>query len=140
MAMLVLDHWVEERVRNDRKSRGIDGHDEVWGGIYVIFPPLDNEQQELRAAFVDLLYRVVRQLDLGKVRPGVNISDRDDDWTLNYRCPDVVVFLNGTTAINRGTYWFGGPDFAVEILSEEDRSRDKLGFYASVNVRELLLV
>src|SRR5262249_46987083 len=37
---------------------------------------------------------------------------------------------------------FGGPDFAVEIMSPHDRSREKFGFYAKVGVgvRELLLV
>jgi Uma2 family endonuclease len=57
-----------------------------------------------------------------------------------YRGPDVVVFLEGTTAINRDSYWFGGPDFAVEVISKGDRSRKKLDFYGKVNVRELLLV
>jgi len=34
----------------------------------------------------------------------------------------------------------GGPDFAVEILNPGDRTPEKLPFYASVNVRELLVV
>ncbi len=38
------------------------------------------------------------------------------------------------------SHWFGGPDFAAEVLSRRDRSREKLGFYAAVGVRELLLV
>jgi len=33
-----------------------------------------------------------------------------------------------------------GPDFAIEIISPEDSSRDKLDFYAKVGVRELLIV
>jgi hypothetical protein len=59
---------------------------------------------------------------------------------LNYRCPDVAVFLHGGTAVNRGTHWFGGPDFAVEIVSEDDATHDKLDFDASVGVRELLII
>jgi Uma2 family endonuclease len=77
---------------------------------------------------------------LGKVRPNVNISDRDEGWTENYRGPDVAVFLHGTKAVNRKTHWVGGPDFAIEILSEGDRAREKLDFYAKVRVRELLLI
>ena len=38
------------------------------------------------------------------------------------------------------THWYGGPDFAVEVISPYDRSRKKLDFYAKVGVRELLLV
>jgi len=36
--------------------------------------------------------------------------------------------------------WLGGPDFAVEIVSPDDASRDKLDFYARVGVRELLVI
>jgi hypothetical protein len=38
------------------------------------------------------------------------------------------------------TFWLGGPDFVVEIVSPDDASRDKLEFYSSVGVRELLLI
>ena len=72
--------------------------------------------------------------------PGANITDLEEGWTHNYRCPDVVVFLKEGRAIDRGTHFLGGPDFAVEIVSEFDRSREKLPFYARVGVRELLLV
>jgi Uma2 family endonuclease len=62
---------------------------------------------------------------LGKVRPGVNISDRIVDWKHNFRVPDIVVFLNDTLAECHDTFWFGGPDFAIEIVSPDDRTRDK---------------
>jgi Uma2 family endonuclease len=34
----------------------------------------------------------------------------------------------------------GGPDLAIEILSEGDLARSKLDFYAKVNTRELLIL
>ena len=71
---------------------------------------------------------------------GCNVSDQPKRWRTNYRCPDVAVFLPGNPAEDRGSHWFGGPDFAVEILSRFDRIREKFGFYAKVGVRELLLV
>ena len=52
----------------------------------------------------------------------------------------MAVFLTDNPAERCGAFWYGGPDFAIEIVSPEDRSRDKLEFYASVGVRELLLV
>ena len=52
----------------------------------------------------------------------------------------MAVFLNDTRATNQGTHWFGGPDFAVEIVSPNDRTREKLDFYASVGTRELLII
>lgn len=54
--------------------------------------------------------------------------------------PDVTVFLNDNPAENRNTHWFGGPDLAVEVVSDNDKSRKKLDFYASVATRELLIV
>ena len=135
---MILDEDVLDAIIDDRQATGADRRDEVWDGVYMIMPqPNDTHQEivaELLITFRDALGRTP------KLRPGVNVSDRDDDWTKNYRGPDLVVFLEGTTAINRDTYWLGGPDFAVEVISKGDRSRDKLDFYAKVNVRELLLV
>ena len=71
---------------------------------------------------------------------GVNVSDREFYWKENYRCPDVAVRLNETSAVNMETHWFGGPDFAIEVISPKDEARLKLPFYASVGVRELLIV
>ena len=42
-------------------------------------------------------HAVVDAGGLGEAFPGVNVSDRSDDWTQNYREPDVAVFLEGTT-------------------------------------------
>src|SRR5207249_2384332 len=74
------------------------------------------------------------------VYAGVNVSDREVKWRKSFRCPDVAVFFPGNPAQDRKTHWFGGPDFAIEIISPYDRSRRKLPFYAKVGVRELLLV
>jgi Uma2 family endonuclease len=68
------------------------------------------------------------------------VSDRETGWEHNYRCPDVVVYLAGTRAKSCDTHWRGGPDFAVEIVSDYDRTRDKIEFYAAVGTRELLIV
>jgi Uma2 family endonuclease len=86
------------------------------------------------------LYEAIAKEKLGRVFPGVNLSDREDDWTKNYRCPNVVVFLNDTTARDCDTHWLGGPDFAIEITSPHDQTRDKLPFYEKIATRELLLI
>ena len=74
------------------------------------------------------------------VLPGANVSDREVGWNQNYRCPDVVVYLAGTRAKNCETHWCGGPDFAVEIISDDDRTRDKIPFYSQIGTRELLVI
>ena len=139
MPMLVLDEQIQASIVAERQATD-DRWDEVWEGVYVV-PPLPNDEHQeighlLGFAFQDSLGRD----SLAKIRPGVNVSDRDEGWKQNYRCPDVVVFLPGTSAVNRDSHWVGGPDFAVEIVSQGDKSRDKLDFYAKVNVRELLIV
>jgi len=138
MTMRICDPYLAEHLRAERKATGADRWDEVWEGVYVVAPLPNDEHQELVADFVYVFKSTAGPA--AKVRPRVNVSDRDEGWTHNYRGPDVVVFLPGTKAVNRGTHWVGGPDFAVEILSEEDRSREKLPFYGKVGVHELLMV
>lgn len=140
MVALINDPWLEKRIIDERQRRGIDQHDEVWDGTYVIYSPKDNEHQELKGGLTSALLIALEWGALGDVRPGVNVSDRKVDWNHNYRCPDVAVFLNDTKAENCDTYWYGGPDLAVEITSPGDRSRDKLDFYGKVGTRELLIV
>jgi len=140
MVVHVNDPLLEQYLKAERQLTGVDRFDEVWEGIYMMAPLADDEHQELQARLTAVFQTVVGWSGLGLVRAGVNVSDRDDDWRFNYRCPDVVVFLPNTSAQNKGSHWLGGPDFAVEILSPYDRSRDKLDFYSDVLVRELLLI
>jgi len=140
MPVLVTDPDLEDRLKRQRQLSGGDRFDEVWEGVYMMAPLADNEHQSLAGRLTGALQAVLGWSSAAKVLPGANISDREQAWEENYRCPDVVVVLPGTKAIDRGTHWFGGPDFAIEILSPYDRSREKFPFYASVGVRELLLV
>jgi Uma2 family endonuclease len=140
MAILSVDPIELARLIRERRECGGDRYDEVWDGVYVMSPQADNEHQELG---VDL--SAVIKLATGfdkriRIFAGCNVSDRPRRWKKNFRCPDVAVFLPGNPAEDRDTHWFGGPDFAVEILSPYDRSRQKFGFYAKVGVRELMLV
>lgn len=43
-------------------------------------------------------------------------------------------------ANDRKTHWYGGPDIALEVVSPDDRSRDKLEFYARIATREVLVL
>jgi len=140
MDLLILDPQLKSALIRQRRRRGLDHHDEVWDGVYVMSPLADDEHQELVGNLTHSFVVTIAYAGLGKVRPGVNVSDRADRWKRNYRCPDVVVYLNGTKARNLATHWLGGPDFAVEVISRYDRSRKKLDFYAKVGTRELLLV
>jgi Uma2 family endonuclease len=140
MPAFIADPVVEKRLRAERQAAGADKYDEVWDGVYVVMPLPNNEHQGLVSRINNYLFLAIEAAGLGRVFPGVNVSDRRQNWEQNYREPDVAVFLNGSSAEDCGTHWLGGPNLAVEIVSPNDRSREKFEFYARVGVEELLLV
>lgn len=140
MSALILDPGLVEQMIEQRRAWGADKHDEMWDGVYVMTPLPNNEHQQLAMMLAHALYETVAKEKLGEVFPGVNISDREDDWTKNYRCPDVVVFLNDTQAKDCDTHWVGSPDFLIEVTSPYDQTREKIPFYEKIATRELLLI
>jgi Uma2 family endonuclease len=140
MDLLITDPGISRKIIRQRRLRGIDQKDEVWEGVYVMAPPPNNEHQGFIGKMGTVFTLAIEWTGLGLVLPGVGITDRNEGWTKNFRVPDVSVFLNGTSALNKKSHWYGGPDFAVEIISDHDRSREKFDFYARVGVKELLLV
>ncbi len=140
MDMIILDPTLQARIIRDRRERRGDRYDEVWDGVYVVAPVTDNEHAALVASLTFAIGQAVPEPDLDTILMGANISDQEDDWERNYRCPDVVFFRYGSAAEERDTHYFGGPDLAIEIVSQHDRSRRKFDFYAKVNTCELLIV
>jgi Uma2 family endonuclease len=140
MSVLILDGLAAAKLIEDRRAQGLDRFDEVWDGVYVMSPLPEWYHQEIVLDLAAALKKSLSRARLGRVVAGCNISDRNEDWSSNYRCPDVVVFLETTQAIFRGAHWQGGPDFAAEVVSDNDRTWDKLDFYASLGTRELLIV
>lgn len=140
MTAIIVDPDLQRRLIRRRRTRGEDCYDEVWEGVYVINALPNDEQQSIVSRLTHIFETVVGERGLGQIRPGTNISDRHQGWKENYRCPDVAVFLNNSTAINRRTHWQGGPDLVVEIASPRDQTWEKIEFYASVGTRELIIV
>jgi Uma2 family endonuclease len=140
MPVYLTDPDLEDRLKAERAATGADRYDEVWEGITFMPPLANNEHQSMRIELAVVAHVALGEKARGRVYPGVNVSDREEDWLDNYRCPDVAVFLPGCLARDCGTHWWGGPDFAVEIVSPRDRSLEKLDFYALVGVRELLVI
>jgi Uma2 family endonuclease len=140
MAVYLVDSDLERRLKAERQLSGADRLDEVWDGVYFIAPLANNEHQFFQTQVAIVLQIAIGSVDQGTAYAGINVSDREKGWRKNYRCPDVAVILPGCKAKNCGTHWFGGPDFAAEVVSPKDRSREKLPFYSAVGVRELLLL
>jgi Uma2 family endonuclease len=140
ITLLIQDPDLVKTTVAARAASGADRYDEVWDGVLVMTPMPNDAHQEIQMDLAAILHQVAGKSIGGRVRAGVNVSDRIDDWRVNFRIPDIAVFLPGTKATNCGTHWCGGPDFAVEITSPGDQTLDKLPFYAAVGVRELLVV
>ncbi|HEX3999210.1 MAG TPA: Uma2 family endonuclease [Pirellulales bacterium] len=140
MATLVTDPGLERQIRAQRAEWGGDRYDEVWEGTYLMNPSPNLEHAEIQAGLSTAFRLVLGLLHPAKVYPGINVSDRADDWTKNYRCPDVVVIFPTNPGRDCGAYFLGGPDLLVEILGPYDPSREKIAFYERIGVRELLIV
>jgi Uma2 family endonuclease len=138
---IVISDPVEIRtIIRHRRHFGVDRFDEIWNGTYFVSPGPDNLHQLLVMKLLAAIGSSLGELPGLEILPGINVSDRSDDWTKNYRSPDVSIFFPGNPAEDRETHWLGGPDVAFEIISPKDRARKKLPFYAKVGVRELFLI
>ena len=100
MPTLIVDQHLEKRLRTERVASGADRYDEVWESIYVMNPMPNVEHQQLVNRLASIFQDVIDWPGKGDVRPGVNVSDRREDWRENYRVPDVAVFLKDGQASN----------------------------------------
>jgi Uma2 family endonuclease len=139
-AVVIHDPVFAKEFIRSRQQREIDKYDEVWEGVYVVPPLAGNTHQGLVGGMSAILFNVIQLEGRGSVFPGANVSDRRENWEHNYRCPDLVVVLKDSQAVDCSTHWFGGPDFLVEVLSPGDVSEKKIPFYSKIRVQELLII
>ena len=141
MTSIIADRELEKELIRRRQETGGDRWDEVWEGVYVMNPLPNPEHQDIVAAVGGLLMALFRLTGKGVVFNGVNYATNPDDWQHDYRCPDIAVFLNDNTeAEQHDTFYTGPADFLVEIVSLDDRVREKLPFYEKLRVHELLII
>lgn len=138
--VVVCDKELSAKLIQERQARGADHHDEVWEGVYMMSPLADVEHQEIIGRLTMVFGFALAFDGRGTILPGVNVSDRDENWKHNFRIPDLAVYLKNSATKLQGAFANHGPDFAVEVVSKNDRTREKLDFYAKVGVRELLIV
>ena len=141
MPTIVLDETLAESILAERRAKGNRTGEEVWEGVTYIMPQPNNEHQDLAMMFA--LYFGIAVIVGGKggrIQPSPNLSDRIDDWNKNFRNPDFAYFAPDTEADDQDSFWYGGPDFLLEIISPGDLSRDKLPFYARIGTREVLIL
>jgi len=138
--MILLDQASIESILEDRRAKGNRTREEVWDGVTYIMPDPNNEHQRISAFFIGVFQACFGFTEIGDVEISPNLSDRIAKWEKNFRNPDLAYFSATNTAQDRGTFWYGGPDFLLEIVSPADMCRDKLPFYASIGTKEVLIL
>ncbi len=132
MPTLVLDpppHALAELLEQ-RRRHGADRRDEVWKGVLHVNPPPSHEHQAVAQQLAVLLDPLARAVGLEPLVQEFAIRSSED-----YRVPDGGLHRPGATGV-----WHPTAALVIEIVSPDDETWDKLGFYAAHAVEELLIV
>src|SRR5262245_51079865 len=96
MSILVIDPALSERLLAQRRESDGDRFDEVWDGLYIMSPLANDEHQEL-AGRLGFVYQAALGFDSPhKVYPGINVSDREEDWSTTIVRPTMQSFYKAT--------------------------------------------
>ena len=126
----------------DTRPPGARERDEMWHGVLHKAPAPNLLHQD----FLDELREFVRfrwaKPTGGRVHREVNLTtpEDEDDWTNNYRIPDLILLDADRLRYERIVYVVGPPLVAVEIRSPGDDSYEKLPFYAGLGVPEVWII
>jgi Uma2 family endonuclease len=137
MKALILQLSEEELGR--RRKIGLDRWDEMWEGVLHMPPAPLYEHQRIQSETNIFLVPLLSLRKRGIMVPGVNVFD-ESSHIENYRIPDFSFVAEGRREIIAEDGIRGGPDAVVEIRSPGDETYEKLGFYAKVGVREVLVI
>ncbi|MGI8413374.1 MAG: Uma2 family endonuclease [Solirubrobacteraceae bacterium] len=113
-----------------RRRTGADRFDEVWDGVYHMVPDPSHGHARLEAQLTRLLGPPADAAGL-EITGQFNLGQTRDD----FRVPDGGLHRPGAEGM-----WHPTAALVVEIVSPEDRSRQKLPFYATYHVDEVLVV
>lgn len=138
MRGVLLEVNPEELAR--RKLTGIDRRDEMWEGVLHMPPAPNREHQRILDKLIVFLMPLLERTGRGTIQSGINVFD-DASPKENYRVPDATFVVAGRESVlSEDGVRGGGPDAVIEIRSPGDESYDKLPFFASLGVREVIIV
>lgn len=122
---------VPEGLLEERRRLGLDGRDEMWGGVVHMVPPANDAQQGVQAELFPILAAAAKRLGMvPRFETGL-FRDASD-----FKVPDQL-FCRPDQRSARGAE---GAELVVEVRSPDDETDDKIGWYAALGVRELLIV
>jgi Uma2 family endonuclease len=116
-----------EALIESRRATGADLYDEVWEGDYHMAPMARGAHGDLQGELLSLLRPLARSLGLIASGP-INIGRPDD-----FRIPDACVRRR------LDAVWYDTAALVVEIVSPDDESWEKFGFYADHGVGEVVI-
>lgn len=127
-------HWLEERKNSEAAQ-----WDEVWEGVLHMPPMPNGMHQDFSLDLASFLKWEWARPRGGLVRQEVNLTTPEDEenWTLNYRIPDLVLVGADRIHIDRNEYVCGAPLVVIEIRSPRDETYEKFPFYAKLGVPEV---
>jgi Putative restriction endonuclease len=114
----------------ERQRLGHDGRDEVWEGVYVMSPAARNVHGRLQMLLGAIFGPASETAGLWVVGP-YNIGTPDD-----YRIPDLGLMRPGEYR----TFGTGDTVVVIEIVSPDDDTFKKFGFYFRHGVEEIVVV
>lgn len=116
---------------NERRRLGLDGRDEVWNGVLHMVPPAGGPHQRLGSELLLVLAPLSKRRGLiASYETG--LFRASDEYRVSSQ-----LYCRPEHESERGAE---GAELVVEIRSEGDETYDKIGFYAGLGVREMLIV
>lgn len=122
---------IPQAMLTERRKLGLDRRDEVWNGVLHMVPPAGGPHQRLGSELLQVLAPLSKRRGLIPSYETGLFRSSDD-----YRVPDQL-YCRPEHQSERGAE---GAELVVEIRSEGDETYDKIGFYAGLGVREMLVV
>lgn len=137
--MKALIVHLRERDLADRRAKGLDRWDEMWEGVLHMTPAPSLEHQQMLARMIEFLGPRLRESRRGTLVPGVNVF-RDSAADRDYRIPDLTFVAAGREHVLQPDGIRGeGPDAVIEIRSPEDETNEKLPFFATLTIIEVIV-
>jgi Uma2 family endonuclease len=131
---------VDPALLEQRRRLGLDRWDEMWEGVLHMTPAPANEHQRVLDELLFFLMGLFKQTGRGTIRSGINVFDESSAQE-NYRIPDLTFVTAGREALFAEDGIRGGaPDAVIEIRSPNDESYEKLPFFATLRVREVVII